>query len=32
MKPGYLLDTVIDDPEAYEDYKAQVVPIVDLRR
>ena len=30
MKHGYLLlDTVIDDPETYEDYKAQVVPIVE---
>ena len=30
MKPGYLLlDTVIDDPETYETYKAQVVPLVE---
>ena len=30
MKPAYLiLDTVIDDPETYNDYKGKVVPIVE---
>lgn len=30
MKPGYIvIDTAIHDPDAYEGYKAKVVPIVE---
>lgn len=30
MKPGYIIvDTAVHDPDAYEAYKAKVVPIVE---